>query len=156
MDINRKTVDYLVLHHARKSHPLYNTYSLMKRRCYSDKCKRFKDYGGRGIEICDRWLGKNGFEAFVFDMGEKPTSQHSIDRIDVDGDYSPDNCRWATRFEQAQNTRVKSNTSIIGVSLGKWGYRAYINKDGKQKHLGWFNNLKDAAKARKKAEVNYV
>ncbi len=82
--------------------PEYESWSGMIQRCTNPKNAKYPRYGGRGITVCDRWRGS--FEFFLSDMGFKPTPAHSIDRKDNDGNYDPDNCRWAIPIEQARNT----------------------------------------------------
>lgn len=90
------------LHNKSKTKE-YSIWINMKRRCFDPKNTGYQYYGAKGITVCDRWLGKKGFINFLSDMGECPTPNHSIDRINVNGNYCPENTRWATLEEQARN-----------------------------------------------------
>lgn len=107
--------------------PEYKVWASMKNRCYNPKDRRsWLPYGGRGITICERW--RNSFAAFLADMGRRPSPQHQLDRIDNDGPYCPENCRWATRKEQANNRRNNHFITHDGVTLTltQWAERTGI------------------------------
>ena len=87
------------------SNRVYNLWRGMVRRCTNDKCVAYRNYGSRGIKVCDRWMGPDGYKNFESDMGPCPSENHSIERKDVNGDYCPSNCKWATTFEQTGNRR---------------------------------------------------
>ena len=117
---NRKT--------GETEHWIYKLWHGMKARCYNPNHKNYVDYGGRGITVCERWL--NSVEAFYADMGDRPSDKHSIDRIDNDGPYSPDNCRWATMAEQNEGTRQTHLITASGItlSIGKWAKRLGVSR----------------------------
>lgn len=95
--------------------PEYRSWRSMKTRCYNPNRPEYAHYGGRGIVVCDEW--KNDFLAFYRDMGTRPSKLHSIDRIDVNGNYGPGNCRWATPWEQNRNQRTNKWVNWHGRTL---------------------------------------
>jgi len=85
--------------------PEWNAWASMRKRCTNSRNRFYRHYGGRGITVCERW---NTYENFLVDMGRRPSPVHSLDRKDNNGNYEPDNCRWATKSEQAKNQRPKA------------------------------------------------
>lgn len=118
---------------------VHNSWRGIKDRCMNPKHIRYWDYGGRGIKVCDRWL--ESFENFLADMGMPPTARHSIDRIDNDKGYSPDNCRWATPKEQGRNQRRAIILEMDGETkhIAEWCeiYGANPNIVGRRVKRGW-------------------
>ena len=101
----------------------YSAWRNMKKRCYNPKSIGYKNYGARGIKVCDRWL--HSFKNFLEDMGHKPGPEYSLDRKNNDGNYEPKNCRWATPEVQRNNTRKQQALRIKkmwGDSCGPFKY----------------------------------
>jgi hypothetical protein len=102
-------------YHGLRGTPEYNTWRGMLQRCQNPSNDCYKQYGGRGIRVCERW---QSFELFLEDMGPKPNGGiHSIDRIDVNGNYEPSNCRWATAVEQINNRRNTKYVTLNGTRI---------------------------------------
>lgn len=114
--------------HLKQKYPLvYGVWNTMKQRCSNPNVASYKDYGGRGIKVCKRWV--DSFEAFFDDMGDRPSPQHSIERRDNDGDYSPSNCFWAIKEVQVKNRRNNRMLTANGETLhmAEWARRLGCN-----------------------------
>lgn len=106
--------------HGMSHTPEFKTWQGIMQRCYNHNNIRYENYGGRGIEVCKDW--RDSFEAFYRDMGNKPSSKHSIDRIDVNGDYELSNCRWLSNLEQQSNKTNNLNITFESrtLTLAQW------------------------------------
>lgn len=127
------------------SHTLeYKSWESMKERCLNKNHKSYPKYGGRGIKVCSRWSGKNGFKNFFEDMGKRPSSKHSIDRIDVNGNYDLENCRWSSIEEQANNRTNNTFLTCDGTTMTIAQWARKVNVSEKTLHsrisLGWKNH----------------
>jgi hypothetical protein len=105
--------------HGRSHTPIHNIWLAMRRRCSLPSDNSYERYGGRGIKVCDRW---QVFENFLADMGERPSSKHSVERENNEGDYEPGNCVWAVKLVQANNTRSNAYYTLDGetLTLAQW------------------------------------
>ena len=105
----------------------FRAWRQMRSRCYNPRMNGYENYGGRGIKVCDAWV--DSFENFLADMGTKPTSRHSLDRINNDGNYEPANCKWATKLEQDNNRRTNRFISFMGrrMTIAQWARRIGIS-----------------------------
>ncbi len=118
--LQRATAVATMTTHGMYKSTEYQSWQGMKERCYNPANRSYPNYGGRGIAVCDRW--RDSFVAFFEDMGPKPSPTHSLDRIDGNGDYRPDNCRWATREQQQNNLRINRMLTYDGKTqtLARW------------------------------------
>jgi hypothetical protein len=139
----------------KSKHPLYSLFYNMQKRVLSSKHVDYKYYGARNIKICDRWLGKDGFQNFLSDMGERPSLKHSIDRIDSKGDYTPSNCRWANLHQQNANRDYCNLTPGVTYRKSRNTYIVRIMINGVHHYFGSYKNYDDAVKARHDAEVKH-
>lgn len=124
--------------HGRSRSPEYRVWWSMLQRCNNPRSTQYHKYGGRGVSVCSRW---HRFDAFFSDMGPRPSTTHSIDRIRGDGHYEPSNCRWATHTEQQHNLRNNRLLTFKGLSLPlrawemKLGYKRGVVDS--RLRLGW-------------------
>lgn len=114
--------------HLRSESAEYRVWSGVKERCTNPKKRNYRFYGGRGIKVCERW---QSFENFLEDMGPRPSSRHTIERDNNDGDYEPGNCRWATRVEQTRNRKITKHVTFRGqiLPLAEWCERLDVSYD---------------------------
>lgn len=138
---------------GQSSHPLHKTWDRMLGRCRNPNDRAYSKYGGRGIKVCDRWQGKYGFSNFTEDMGDRPKN-HTLDRIDNDGDYTPENCRWASKKQQSRNAGHNKIVIVNNIKMPlveaveKYSKRPYQTVYGRlargytiEEALKWQNKL---------------
>jgi hypothetical protein len=145
----------MVKHHLSGTR-VYQIRKGMLKRCFNKNHKSYADYGGRGVSVCDEWANaKDGAVNFYnWAMNNGYQDGLTIDRIDTNGNYCPDNCRWVTRQTQSWNTRPpKNKTGFVGVHFGKDGkFQAQITVANKTYGLGTFSTAQEASEAYKKAK----
>ncbi len=129
--------------HGYTGTPEYNVWNSMRNRCDNPKTKAYRLYGGRGISYSPEWAK---FENFIRDMGDRPSKKHSLERIDNEGNYEKSNCKWATKPEQAKNTRLATVLTVDGETGNLWywyeKYGIHPRVSKKRLKMGW-----DAKKA---------
>ncbi len=110
----------------------YWSWKAIQNRCYTKSASSYHKYGGRGIKVCDRWLGPGGLANFLSDMGPRPSKKHSVGRNHPDANYGPDSCKWETAFEQGQNKRNARMLTLNGrtQSITTWNRELGLAKGG--------------------------
>jgi hypothetical protein len=136
--LHREELSQRSIRHGWAGTPEYESWHGMIQRCTNPKNSNYKDYGARGIAVCARWLD---FSAFLSDVGPRPSPLHTLERINNNGKYEPGNCRWATRKEQARNTRTSRRLTAMGKTLtvAEWAERAGLKYTTLYRRLraGW-------------------
>jgi len=127
----------------------YQVWYSMITRCCNRRHPYFAHYGGRGIRVCDRW--RHDFMAFLSDMGPRPSRAYTLDRLDNESDYGPENCRWATTYQQAHNREPMHNA--VGVEGQGRRWRARIGIGGHSTNLGSFETFDEAQQAYRQAAL---
>jgi len=127
--------------HGRSSEQVYKVWTQMIQRCTNPNDTAYPEYGGRGITVHEDWIGRGGFERFIEHIGKRPSDQHTVDRIDNNGNYEPGNVRWATSSEQARNTRRSRVIEFDGerLTLAEWAERTGMKREtiARRLNLAW-------------------
>lgn len=129
----------------RIRHPLWAVWHGMRQRCTNLKRSDYKYYGGRGISVCKRW---NSFQSFITDMGPRPSKKYTIDRVDNNGDYTPSNCRWATKEQQSTNSRSALQITARGKTqtLSAWARELGMSVSGLHRRWHTHNSIEKPAR----------
>lgn len=134
--------------------PEYKVWISMNQRCHNSKTTGFENYGGRGIQVCEDWRGPGGFVKFYQYIGARPTPKHTLERINNDGNYEPENVKWATRFEQMKNWRRNRMVTLNGQTkhVAAWARELKVNEQVLNYRLkvGWpFERLSEQPRKKK-------
>lgn len=144
----------LLANRSRKSgsskKSVYFAWQGMLNRCRNKNISKYSYYGGRGIKVCERWA--TSFENFIHDMGDRPEGM-TIERVDVNGDYCPENCKWDSRMEQMRTIRSRSKWGIKGVVKRANGWAVYIGLNYKKIYVGCSTDFFEACCMRKSSEI---
>jgi hypothetical protein len=131
----------------------YKSWRAMKARCLNPRHPFFRDYGGRSVKICERW---QDFRNFLADMGRKPGPEYTLERINNDADYSPENCKWATRTQQQANRRPQKNRTgypNVWVDPKTGRFMGVLRTGGKTRWCGTYGTPQEASEAAQRARA---